>query len=64
MKYHILHSFRTSTPCKEKSYDLFKGRHKLKLLSDFNVKLTTSLGGEKKLCSAFNSLLLLEMKSD
>ena len=45
MKYDILHDFRTFTPFQEKSSDHFKGLHKLKLLTDFYVNLTSFLGG-------------------
>ena len=44
MKYHILHDFRASTPFKEKSSDRFEDPHKLKLLKNFDVDLTASLG--------------------
>ena len=45
MKCHILHDFGTSTPFKEKSVDNFQDLHKLKLLTDFDVSLTSLLGG-------------------
>ena len=45
MKYQILHDFRTPTPFKEKSSDHFKDLYKLKLLTNFNVNLTSFLGG-------------------
>ena len=45
MKHHILHDSRTSTPCKEKLFDLFKDLHKLMLLTNFDVNLTSFLGG-------------------
>ena len=41
MKFHILHDFRPSSPFKEKSSDRFKNHHKLKLLKNFNVNLTS-----------------------
>ena len=44
IKYHILHDFRTSTPFEETSSDLLKERHKLKLLTNFHVNLTSSPG--------------------
>ena len=44
MKNHILHDFRTSTPVREKSCDRFKDHHKLKLLTNFDVNLTSSAG--------------------
>ena len=45
MKYHILYHFRTSTPFKEKSSDNFKDLHKMELLTNFDVNLTSFLGG-------------------
>ena len=45
MKYHFLHEFRISTPFKEKSSDEFKDLYKLKLLTNFDVNLTSLLGG-------------------
>ena len=45
MTFHILHDFRASIPFKEKSSDHFKDLHKLKLLTNFDVNLTSSLGG-------------------
>ena len=45
MKYHIFLDFRTSTPFKGKSSDHFKDPHKLKLLTNFDVNLTSSPGG-------------------
>ena len=45
MKYDILHVFRTSTAFKEKSSDHFKGIYKLKLLTNFDVNMTSFLGG-------------------
>ena len=45
MKYHILHDFRTSTPFEEKSSDQFKELYKMELLTNFNVNLTSFLGG-------------------
>ena len=45
MKYHILNDFRTSTPFKEKSSDHFKDLHKMELLTNFYVNLTSFLGG-------------------
>ena len=43
-KCQILHNFITSTPFKEKSSDRFKDLHKLKLLTNFDVNLTSFLG--------------------
>ena len=45
MKYHILHHFRTSIPFEEKSSDHFKGLHKMALLTNFDVNLTSFLRG-------------------
>ena len=44
MKYHIFQVFRISTPLKEKSSGHFKDVHKLKLLTNFDVVLTSFLG--------------------
>ena len=43
--YHIMHGFRNSTPFKRKSSYHFKDIHKLKLLTNFDVNLTSSPGG-------------------
>ena len=45
MKYHILHVFRTSTAFKEKSSNHFKENYKLKLVTNFDVKMTSFPGG-------------------
>ena len=45
MKYHILHHFRTSTPFKESPFDHFKDLHKIGPLTNFDVNLTSFLGG-------------------
>ena len=45
MKYHVLHEFITSTPFEEKSSDHFKDIYKLKLLTNFDISLTSFLGG-------------------
>ena len=45
LKYHILHVFITSTAYKEKSSEHFKDLYKLKLLTSFDVKMTSFLGG-------------------
>ena len=45
MKSHILHDFRASTQFKETSYDDFEGLHKLKLLTNFDLNLTSFPGG-------------------
>ena len=45
MKYHILHDFGSSTPFKEKSSDRSKDLYKLKLLTNFDIKMTSLLGG-------------------
>ena len=44
MKYHFLHDFGISTPPEEKCSDHFKDLHKLKLLINFDVNLTSSAG--------------------
>ena len=44
MKYHILHDFTAPILFKEESSDHFKALHKLKLLTNFNVNLTSFLG--------------------
>ena len=46
MKRRILDDFRTSTPLKKKLSDNFKDLQKLKLLTNFDVNLTSSLGGD------------------
>ena len=43
-KYHILHDFRASTSCKEKISSRSNDLHKLKLLTNFYVNLTSSEG--------------------
>ena len=45
MRYYFLHDFRISTSCKEKSSDHFKDLHRLKLLTNFDINLTSFLGG-------------------
>ena len=45
MKYHILYDFRTSTPFKEKSSDHIKDLHKVEHLTNFDINLTSFLGG-------------------
>ena len=45
MKYHVLHDFITSAPFEEKSSDHFKDLYKLKLLTNFDISLTSFLGG-------------------
>ena len=44
MKYHILHDFITSTSFEEKSSDHFKDLHKMELLINFDISLTSFLG--------------------
>ena len=44
MKYPILHDFITSTPFEEKSSDHFKDLHKMELLTNFDISLTSFLG--------------------
>ena len=50
MKYHILHDFRTSSLFYGKSSDRFKDRHKLKLLTNFDVKTDLTSSKSYKLC--------------
>ena len=64
MKYYILHVFRTLTPSKKKPVNHFKNLQTLKLLTKLDVHLTAYLEGVEMLCSTFDSLFLLEMKSD
>ena len=45
MKYHVLDDFITSTPFKEKSSGHFKDLHKMELLTNFDISLTSFLGG-------------------
>ena len=45
MKYHVFHDFITSTPFEEKSFDHFKDLHKKELLTNFDISLTSFLGG-------------------
>ena len=45
MKYRILHNFGTSAQSKRKFSDHFKNLHKLKFLTNFDVNLTSFLGG-------------------
>ena len=45
MKYHILHYFRTSIPFKEKSSDYFNCLDKMELFTNFDVNMTSFLGG-------------------
>ena len=44
MKYHGLHDFITSTPFQEKSSDHFKDFHKMEVLTNFDISLTSFLG--------------------
>ena len=64
MKYHILQDLRTCTPFKEKSSDYLKHFHKLKILTNFDVNLTSLLGGV--IHDVLNVYLItpLTMKSD
>ena len=55
MKYHTLHSFRTPTPFREKFSDHFKDLPKLKLLTDFDISLTSFLGAVINYLLTFNS---------
>ena len=45
MKNHILYVSRTSTAFKEKSYDHLKNIYKLKLQTNFDVNITSFIGG-------------------
>ena len=45
MKHYVLHDFITSTPFEEKSSDHVKDLHKMELLTNFDISLTSFLGG-------------------
>ena len=45
MKYHVLHDFITSTSFEEKSSDHSKVLHRMELLTNFHISLTSFLGG-------------------
>ena len=45
MKYQVVHDFITSTPFEEKSSDHFKDLHKMEFLRNFDISLTSFLGG-------------------
>ena len=45
MKYHILQVFKTSIEFIKKSSDNFKDLHKMELLTNFDISLTSFLGG-------------------
>ena len=45
MKCHVLHDFIIWTPFEEKSSDHFKDLHKMELLTNFDISLTSFLGG-------------------
>ena len=45
MKHHVLHDFIISTPFEKKSSDHFKDLHKMELLTNFDISLTSFLGG-------------------
>ena len=45
MKYHILQVFETSIELMKKSFDHFKDIYKLKLLTSFDVNMTSFLKG-------------------
>ena len=45
MKYQVLHDFITSTPFEEKSSDHFTDLHKMKLLTNFDISMTSFVGG-------------------
>ena len=55
IKYHILHEFGTSTPFTKTSSDQFKDLYKLKLLTNFDVNLTTFLGEVTNYWQTFHS---------
>ena len=61
MKYHVLLDFITSTPSEEKSSDHFKDLHKMELLTNLDISLTSFLGGVKGL--TYNLELRSEMTS-
>ena len=44
MKYRFLHDFITSAPFEEKCSDHFKDLHKMELLTNFDISLTSFLG--------------------
>ena len=44
MEYNVLHGFITSTPFEEKSSDHFNDIYKLKLVTNFDISLTSFLG--------------------
>ena len=45
MKYQVVHDFITSTPFEEKSSYHFKDLHKMEFLTNFDISLTSFLGG-------------------
>ena len=45
MKYHVLHDFITSIPFEEKFSHHFKDLHKMELLTNFDINLTSFLEG-------------------
>ena len=45
MKYHIFYVFKTSIEFIKKSFDHFKDIYKLKLLTSFDVNMTSFLKG-------------------
>ena len=49
-----VHVFRTSTAFKEKSTDHFKYIYELKLLTNFDVNMTSFLGGVPNYVSNLN----------
>ena len=55
MKCHILHAFGTSTAFSGKFSDHFKDIYKLKLLTSFDVNMTSFLGGVPNYVLNFNS---------
>ena len=55
MKYHILQVFKTSIEFFKKSSDHFKDIYKLKLLTSFDVDMTSFLKGVQNYVLNFNS---------
>ena len=62
MKDLIMHYFKTLTPFKEKFSDHFKDLHKLKLLTNIDVSLTSSPGRVTN--SKFDTATILYLTSE
>ena len=45
MKYDVLHDFITFIPFEEKCSDHFEDLHNMELLTNFDISLTSFLGG-------------------